>query len=63
MTPISCGFSGEPGPGPTTTAAKCGRCGRSCWIVNWSFLMTWISQPGMDALHKAAMLGHMSFLW
>lgn len=28
----------------------------SCWIVNWSFLMIWISQPGMDVLHKAAML-------
>lgn len=29
----------------------------SFWIVSWSFLMMWISQPGMDALHKAAMLG------
>lgn len=25
--------------------------------MNWSFLMTWISQPGMDVLHKAATLG------
>lgn len=57
MTPMSRRFSGEPGPGPTITAAKWGRCGMSCWIVNWSFLIMWISQPGMDVLHKAAILG------
>ena len=28
----------------------------SCWIVKWSFLIMWISQSGMDVLHKAAML-------
>jgi len=33
-----------------------GEAGMSRRTANLSFLTMWISQPGMDALHKAAML-------
>ena len=55
-TPISAGLSGEPGPGPTTMAEKCLRCGRSCWMDRSSFLIIWIWQFGIDRRHSAAKL-------
>ena len=54
--PISSGLSGEPGPGPITTASKYGRWGWSECMSSSSFFMMVIEQFWMACWNKAARL-------